>query len=340
MISAERLGGLAQRFCGQRVLVVGDVMLDRYVRGHAARISPEAPVPVVRVTSEESRAGGAANVALNVRALGGSACVAGRVGQDASASALLELLLAADIDVGGIAADETWQTTVKTRVVADGQQVVRVDRERAAAWDGGRRERFLEGAERLLDGVDALVLEDYGKGVIDGVVAGRLVRAARERRLPVAYDPHPRQDAAVRGITVGTPNYREACMAARLPELALREPPYADEDLQRVGSVLLEAWEAEFVLVTLGAEGMCVCARGRGVERFATAAREVFDVSGAGDTVVAAAALALASGAAPPEAARLANAAAGVVVGKAGTAVCDSVELFAVLRGAPGKDVT
>lgn len=321
----ELLAGFRDR----RVLVVGDVILDRYVRGHVSRISPEAPVPVVDVTAEDARPGGAANVGGNVQSLGGKAVLAGVVGRDAAAEELGALLSSMGIGTEGLLCREDTRTVTKTRVIAEHQQVVRIDREPSSGLSGGATSELCERVSELARGVDAVIVEDYGKGTVSQQVVDALVSATADAGLPVGFDPKMNHALEFARLTLATPNFREACAAAGRAEFT--PGPDSIRELRELGDALLRNWHAEVVIVTLGADGMYVTGGTEAGCMIPTKAREVYDVSGAGDTVIAVAILALAGGASHVEAASLANCAAGVVVGKLGTAMCGPGEILDVL---------
>jgi len=328
MMSFERARELLGRFSGKRILVVGDLMLDRYVVGSVSRISPEAPVPVVLVTHEYSRPGGAANVALNIQSLGGQAVVAGVVGTDAAGDELKRLLETAGIDTAGVMTMQGPQTTVKTRIVAGRQQVVRVDREESRDKVEGRMNGFDGLLQSLLPNVSSVIVEDYSKGVVSQGVVDRVMTGCRAAGVAVSLDPKDNQSLRIEGLRLATPNYREARLAAGLTTKIQDDDPVAQGELARIGHILQQKWSPELLIVTLGAHGMYLLSRSGEPEMIPTRAREVFDVSGAGDTVIGTATLALAAGATDIEAASLANYAAGVVVGKLGTATCLPHELL------------
>jgi D-beta-D-heptose 7-phosphate kinase/D-beta-D-heptose 1-phosphate adenosyltransferase len=315
----RRLSALVRRFTAVRLLVVGDLMLDEFIWGRVDRISPEAPVPVVHVTHESFHLGGAANVVHNIRALGGRAMACGVVGRDRAGRLVLAELKRMGAGTGGVAALRSVVTVRKTRIIAHNQQVVRFDREPADDGDRttGQLARFLQ---RHAWDYDAVVLSDYGKGVISESLLQTLyaVRARRPFRLIV--DPKKPNFAHYRGMTLATPNLPEAADATGV---TIRD----DATLCLAGRRLLERWDAEAILVTRGEQGMTLIKRQGAVRHFPTAALQVFDVTGAGDTVVATCALALAAGAGFDDAAWLANHAAGVVVGKVGTATVSAREL-------------
>jgi D-beta-D-heptose 7-phosphate kinase/D-beta-D-heptose 1-phosphate adenosyltransferase len=292
------------------------------------RISPEAPVPVVQIRRQQHRPGGAANVALNVQSIGGSAVVTGMVGDDSDGRDLLSVLSGKGIVTDNVVAFDGMRTTVKTRVLADRQQVVRIDREDPPEAIAGKIPELCAKIQAAAESVDAIVIEDYGKGVITAEVASACAAAARRCSLPVGFDPKDNHDLPVRGITIATPNYREACSAAGVRETPLGDELEKDARLLEIARRLRQKWETKLLAITLGAHGMFLLENGDSPVVIPARAREVFDVSGAGDTVIAVAVLSLAAGATYYEAAALANFAAGVVVGKIGTASCSAAELL------------
>jgi len=328
MISVKKAQDIVKAFAGKRILVVGDLMLDRYVTGVVNRISPEAPVPVVLVTGERALPGGATNVALNIQSLGGQAIVAGVVGKDRASDELLATLKERNIQTDGILSYDSLQTTVKTRVVAERQQIVRVDREDLLEPSSDILKDLCRKIAGLMGGVDGVIIEDYGKGVISQGVVDSAMSASRGSKIPVGFDPKDNETLKMKGITLATPNYKEACAAAGLKEAVIRREPEADPILKEAGDILLEKWDPKLLIITLGAHGMYLVAKREKPQIIPTRAREVFDVSGAGDTVISAAFLALVGGASHYDAASLANYAAGVVVGKLGTATCTPEELI------------
>jgi D-beta-D-heptose 7-phosphate kinase/D-beta-D-heptose 1-phosphate adenosyltransferase len=325
MTRGQTIDSYVARFPGRRVLVLGDVMLDEYVWGTVSRISPEAPVPVVAVRAESLKIGGAGNVAANIAALGGQADLCGVVGTDAAAERLTHELAQAGVKADGLIADTTRPTTIKSRVVAGSQHVVRFDRESDRPLDAAVRTRLLRAVRARLPQADVLLISDYAKGVIGpGLVRAVLALAARLKK-PVAVDPKVQHVGLFRGVTVIAPNHHEAAAAARI---LVRD----EADLLRVGQRLLTRLRAQAVLITRGEQGMSLFQAGRPVTHIPTAAREVYDVTGAGDTVMAVLALALAGGAPLHAAAVLANCGAGVVVGKRGTATVSRMELTRAIR--------
>ncbi len=318
---------ITRRFRGSSILVVGDPMLDRYIYGAVNRISPEAPVPVVRVTEEMNLPGGAANVVRNVRSLGGKAALSGIVGGDQAGRDLLRVLADYGVATGGMMVHKKCRTTVKTRIMAGRQQVARVDWDEKLNMGDSEWSRFRGKVLRALNGVSGVIIEDYGRGCVRQDIVSALLAGAARRGIPVTLDPKENSDLDVRGITAATPNRREAFALAGITEREPADNPVEDVPLRRAADVLMERWTPAFLVVTLGAHGMLLVPDEGAARHIPTAAREVFDVSGAGDTVIAAMTLGLASGADPYEAAQLANCAAGVVVSKVGTAGCTAAEL-------------
>jgi D-beta-D-heptose 7-phosphate kinase/D-beta-D-heptose 1-phosphate adenosyltransferase len=324
---------LVERFPRVRLLVVGDVVLDEYLWGTVERVSPEAPVPVVHVRDESVVLGGAANVARNVVALGGAVALCAVVGDDAAGQRVAELVEALGVDPSGLVVASGRPTTRKTRVVARSQQVVRFDRETHEGLEASAVRRLLAAVDAALPGVHGVIVEDYGKGVLEGRTGAALMRRCLAAGKPVAVDPKASL-VPWRGAALLKPNLREA---EALSGIAIE----SDEDLVRAVARLRRRVGGGAVVVTRGAAGMTIFeGRGEGTP-VATTRREVFDVQGAGDTTIAALALALRAGATLFEAAVIANAAAGVVVGKVGTATASADEvreqLPAALAAARGR---
>lgn len=322
-LTSTRLDDLLNRARDVRVLVVGDLMLDVYLRGAASRISPEAPVAVVKVQEEWRALGGAANVAANAVALGASCSVVGCVGVDAAARELRQELEETGIDARGLVDAASRPTTVKTRVMARHHQVARYDIEVEHDVDDEIADALVQRVTQLVPQADAIVLEDYNKGVLVPAVIAAAIRLGRAAGKPIVVDPKFRSFFAYREATVFKPNVAEL-------SLALRADVRPDDAawLARIRSEL----GCEHLLVTLGEDGMALSSAQGEYVRVPTVARSVYDVSGAGDTVVAAIAVALAAGATIAEAAVLANHAAGIEVGKAGVATVSPAELRAVVR--------
>jgi len=317
-------------FGAKRILVIGDVMLDRFIWGRVSRISPEAPVPIVAVEKEEVYSGGAANVARNLVPFAREVHMAGQVGRDPDGELLLELLSAGGIDTAGVLCSQRYETITKTRVVARKQQVVRFDRERIRTITNDQViqvKRFVLGRCPELDG---LIISDYGKGFVTQELIDAIIPIARSAGLVVTVDPNPKNPLKWSGVTAIKPNRAEA-----FREIGVEDEHWyphgdllKDDVLLRVGQELLERWGTEIVQITLGEQGMIVFERGCKPQHIPTVAREVFDVSGAGDTAMALFTLALTAGASPVEAARISNHGSGVVVGKLGTATLTPDELF------------
>jgi len=299
------------------VVIVGDAMLDVYLRGDVDRISPEAPVPVVRVRERKHALGGAANVAQNVAAAGASCALIAAIGDDEAGRTLRAMLGAVQRDASSLV-EVTRPTTRKTRVLARAQQVVRFDEEEDADLDGADVERMVAAVASAVAEADALVLEDYNKGVLVPRVIEGAIRVARSRKIPIIVDPKYRNFFSYRGATVFKPNRREleAAMGAAVD---LEHPEALPATFERLG--------VEHLLLTLGERGMALISADGVVKRIPTTARDVYDVVGAGDTVTAYLATALAAGATVYEAAVVANFAAGVEVGKLGAATVTPEEI-------------
>lgn len=322
------------RLSGLSILVVGDLILDEFIWGRVDRISPEAPVPVVEVTHESVRLGGAANVAVNLASLGARPLLVGAVGADETGARFLREIERMELDSTGVLKDVARSTTVKTRIIAHQQQVCRTDRESRGVGDPAVPRQLRELFEARVSECQAVIISDYAKGTLQPSLVSEVIRSGREAGRFVAVDPKSSDLSIYRGASVITPNKREAERAAGLPIIdgvGLREAA------QRIQS--LAACEA--VLITRGEEGMSLFERGEQVD-IPTVAREVFDVTGAGDTVIAILALARAAGASIQEAALLANHAAGIVVGKIGTASASLEELRRSLtdREAPSSRIS
>lgn len=331
-LDTKRAAGLIEAYRSARVLVVGDVMLDVYLRGGATRISPEAPVPVVRVLDEWNALGGAANVAANLAALGVEAMLVGLVGSDAAGRELRGVSAELGIDDGGLVIDEDRPTTVKTRVLVGHQQVARYDRERDEDLASMRIAELCDRVESLAAKADAIALEDYDKGVLVPAVIEAALDAARRHGLPVVVDPKARHFFEYGGSTVFKPNQPELAAALRAPVLA--DDP---EWMERTRKHLV----CENLVVTLGAEGMSLVMEDGTHFRVPAVARSVYDVSGAGDTVTAVIAATLAAGGGMEAGAILATHAAGVGVGKAGVVTVAPDEILeSIAHGAgapPGR---
>jgi rfaE bifunctional protein kinase chain/domain len=328
-MDSARFQEIAARFAGTRVLVVGDLMLDEFVWGKVSRISPEAPVPVVNVTAETYYAGGAANVARNVREFGAATSVMGLAGMDPQGCQLVELLASAGIETGGIERDPAFPTIVKTRIFARNQQVVRVDRESKPRRTA---EQHAVAASRLgaaMGAADAVIVADYGKGFLTQPLADHLCQTARDQRKILTVDPHPHTSLCWRNATAIKPNRTEAFSAAGVAPSDALETPAVDSALLDAAHRLQTMWNPQILLITLGEQGMLLFDGAAAPHHLPTRAHDVFDVSGAGDTALAVFTLGLAAGASALEAAELANRASGIAVGKLGTATVSLGELAA-----------
>jgi D-beta-D-heptose 7-phosphate kinase/D-beta-D-heptose 1-phosphate adenosyltransferase len=320
-LSRDRLLHLIQRMKSSRVVVIGDIMIDRYLYGETERLSPEAPVPVVTVRDRTAKLGGAANVAANVASMGASCLLVGAVGDDGDGAAIRQELVVARLDGRHVVTIAGRPTTSKTRIIARAQQIVRIDDEVDALLDGPDLDRLIRSASEALADADALLLEDYNKGALAPTLIAEVMAVARRRGIPVVVDPKYRQFFAYAGATVFKPNRREL-------ESALG----AAVDLQDRNAIpeVLARLKVDNMLVTLGADGMLLVMKDGSSLRIPSIARQVFDVSGAGDTVTAWLGTALAAGASLVEAAQLANYAAGVEVSKPGVATVSPEEVLAV----------
>ena len=323
-LSRTRAAEILERARDRRVVVLGDVMLDEFIWGDVTRISPEAPVPVVNIKRESIHLGGAANVLANITAIGASGNVIGVVGRDAAAEKLRESLR----KDGGVQtddmliADNKRPTTIKTRIIAHNQMVVRADREHRGAINGNVESQIIEAAKRAIADADAhaLIVSDYDKGVITPRILSEVLPLAYDK-MPVLIDPKMRNFDSYRPATLLTPNHHEALRVTNLEE-------DSDDTLSSAARSIRKRLACDAVLITRGEHGMMLLEGENDPVFVKTAAREVFDVTGAGDTVIATLAVALAGGASMTEAAVLANHAAGIVVGKLGTATADSKEII------------
>ncbi|CAB5080077.1 D-glycero-beta-D-manno-heptose 1-phosphate adenylyltransferase (EC / D-glycero-beta-D-manno-heptose-7-phosphate kinase (EC [Olavius algarvensis associated proteobacterium Delta 3] len=321
------------RFSQCRVLVVGDLMIDHYVWGEVDRISPEAPVQVVNVRSEEDTLGGCGNVVNNIVALGGSVAVAGVVGSGRYGQLLIERLRTLGVDVEGVIREPERPTTRKTRIFASNQHVVRIDRESRERVSKETLEKLAAEAEKKLPASDVVLISDYGKGVVTRELLRRICDCARKHGKITIADPKGMDFAKYSGVDVLTPNKKEAGLAAAID--------ISDDDtLHNAGEKLLDSLAIEMLLVTCGKDGMVLFKRGARPYRIPAKARQVYEVSGAGDTVAAVLGLAVAAGANLRDAAALANTAAGVVVGKVGTATLSQKELEAAFKPSGDRTVS
>ena len=326
-LSASRARQILSAATKTRILVVGDVMLDQFIWGGVSRISPEAPVPVVDFSRESFMPGGAANVARNLMCLQTPVELFGAIGNDDAARKLLKLLGEQHIGCTGLVKSSSRHTSIKTRIVAHQQQVVRIDRETRSALDAKGTEKLLGEFKTQLAKADAVIVGDYGKGVVTQPLLNEIKSFCHARGVWLSLDPKPVHHLNLSNLSLITPNRKEAFELADLPDDTKNANPFADKNLMLVAERLLKELNPALLLITLGELGMLLCQRGQRPFHIPTVAQEVFDVSGAGDTVIATFTLAVAAGASPIEAAILSNHAAGIVVGKRGTATTTPEEL-------------
>ena len=331
----KHLKEIVKKLDKARVLVIGDLILDEYIWGKVERISPEAPVPVVWANRMTHIPGGAANVANNISSYGAKVCLAGIIGNDKNARLLLDSLKKKDISTKGVIMIPHRCTTVKTRIIAGHQQVVRVDWEHTEPLPKDATRRIFNFIKDNIKSFDAVIIEDYGKGVVNAQLLAGLILLAQSYKKIILVDPKEDHFQYYRGVTAITPNRKELENAVRNLKIKDKknsfkfdnEKLFTDRDILAAGKQIMEYLELESLLVTLGEQGMRLFERGGKITHIPTVAQEVFDVSGAGDTVIATFALSLAVGASKLEAAHIANYAAGIVVGKVGTAHTNQTEL-------------
>ncbi len=314
-----------EKFNNCKLLVVGDLMIDEYVWGSVDRISPEAPVQVVSVTREDYTLGGSGNVVNNLVSLNAGVLVAGVTGADAGGTLMAEKFRSLEVDAGGVIQDPRRPTTRKTRIIAGSQHVLRIDRENRREIAGGTRQAIAAYIGKVIPAVDAVLISDYGKGLLTADLLDTIINQADQNGIPAVVDPKGLNFEKYRGAFLITPNKKEAGLAAGIE--------IVDEaTLRQAAAVIFEKTKARNLLITCGKEGMALFAGPGQPTIIQSKARQVFDVSGAGDTVVAVTGLALAAGNSLPDAATLANVAAGIVVGKIGTATVSLQELTAALQ--------
>jgi len=331
-----KLKQIIQEFGKAKILVVGDLILDEYIWGSVERISPEAPVPVLWAKKRTFVPGGTANVANNIRSLGGGVTLLGVTGKDANSKILLSELKKRKINTSGIFIESGRHTTVKTRVLAGNQQVVRVDWEHTHSLSNELNSRILKYIEKNIKSFDAVIVEDYGKGVINVALLEKLIALTAKHKKIITVDPKEENFQYYRGVTAITPNRKELENAIR--NLKIKDTTnrfrintdrlFTDKDIDSAARQILTFLKLDSILVTLGEQGMKLFEKNGRLIHIPTVAQEVFDVSGAGDTVISTFTLALCVGASKAEAAHIANFAAGIVVGKLGTAVTTIKELL------------
>jgi len=319
---------ILNKFPKVKILVVGDIMMDRFIWGKVSRISPEAPVPVVAVEKETFLLGGAANVVNNIHSLGGKVSLCGVVGDDEMGEKIIKELAEMGIGMHGIFVEQGRQTTTKTRIIAHQQQVVRIDREATDHLKVPTFRNLSEFLKKNMEGFNGVILSDYGKGLLTKELIRATIRRAREMKKFIMVDPKLKNFPHYKGATVITPNAAEASAASGILINDL-------SSLKRAGSMLLKKLGCDVLVITRGEEGIAIFEPHQEPFFVPTGAKEVYDVTGAGDTVIGTMALALGAGARVIEAAKLANYAAGIVVGKIGTATASRKELVNVIKEKP-----
>ncbi len=332
----KNLRNIIKKFNQAKILVVGDLILDEYIRGTVERISPEAPVPVLWANKRDFAPGGTANVANNISSFGGRVTLLGVTGDDANSKILFNELKKRKIDTRSIFIEKNRHTTVKTRILAGHQQVVRVDWEHTHDLSNEINAKILRFVEKNIDSFDGIIIEDYGKGVINIALLGKLISFARSNKKIITVDPKEENFRYYRAVTSITPNRKELENAVRNLKVQDRanrfkintDKLFTDKSVDQAAREILGYLNLDSILVTLGEQGMKLLEKNGRLTHIPTQAQEVFDVSGAGDTVISAFTLALCAGSTKLEAAYIANFAAGIVVGKLGTAVTDSKELL------------
>ena len=312
---------IVDAFKKQSILVVGDVMVDKFIWGKVSRISPEAPVPVVEVTKETETLGGAGNVANNITALGGKAYIVSVAGKDQAADAMMSMLKAKNVNTQYLIYDDNRPTIVKTRIIASSQQVVRVDKEIKGSFSLSAIEKIIKNIELVIPKVDGVTISDYGKGLVGEKVLKKIISLAKKHKIPVTVDPKIEHFTKYKGVTTITPNTKEAIEGMNAKNIS------SDKDIETLGKKILKTLNAESVLITRSEKGMTLFEKGGKIKNIPTRAKEVYDVTGAGDTVISTMTMALAAKAGLFSAAEIANFAAGIVVGKVGTATASQEEI-------------
>lgn len=327
-MNKERLKRIISQFNNKRIAVVGDLILDTYIWGKAERISQEAPVPVLQVGKKTHSLGGASNVMRNISSLGAKCFAFGVVGNDANGTELLSLLEKNNVITDFVQSSNERQTIEKQRILAGNQQLLRIDYEKIDEISDDIRKRIILGIEEIAEGLDCIIIEDYAKGLLNDDIMRKIVRIAQRHQIPIGLDPHPTKRYEIKGLTFSTPNRNEAYAIAGVSKDEMLNPEQKLKSLQTVAQKLIKKWQTENLLITLGADGMALFNRNCDCKLIPTQAKEVYDVTGAGDTVIAVFALALVSNANTFEAAQMANHAAGIVVGRIGTSTVSSQELL------------
>jgi len=323
MNKTDNLAGTLEKFEDQKILVIGDLILDHYAFGTVDRISPEAPIPIVNVTNESYVPGGAANTANNITSLGGQAYIVGIVGKDYSATILKDKLCESNITIDGLFVDPEKPTIRKERIIGHGQHMLRVDREKTDGYNKKTEKKLIDYTKNIIDNVDVIVISDYAKGTITEKLASEVIYLCKKHNKPIIVDPKPKNISFYDGATLVTPNQKEASEITNI-ENKLENVPLMGEKIREMlnSNILITQGKHEASLIELNGD----------ITHIPTKAREVYDITGAGDTVVGTVALALAAGADLKEAAILANYAAGIVVGKVGTATTTVKEIKHLLN--------
>lgn len=324
-LTTNKLKQVKNNFKGLKIAVIGDMMLDCYFWGDVKRISPEAPVPVIEVENEFFRFGGAANVALNVLKLGGIPVPIGIIGYDNDGTIFTSLLADSKMSADGIIIDDKRPTTAKTRVIADNQHVVRIDKESKKDISGNIEKEIFDYLSSQIKNLDGIILQDYNKGVLTPTLIKKIIRLASEKNILITVDPKFNNFFEYKNVTVFKPNRKEA-------EDILGIKIKTDADIVKAGEMIIEKMKVKNILLTLGAEGIAVFEQGKQEKRMPTKARKVADVSGAGDTVIATLTMALAAGGNILEASYLANYAAGIVCEEVGIVPIEAAKLFKIVE--------
>jgi len=328
----QKLFNIIKKFDGKNVLVVGDIMLDKYVWGNVERISPEAPVPVVEVIKETQTLGGCGNVANNITSVGGNVRIITIVGNDIYAEELKKMLKEKKVNTNGVFLDNSRPTTVKTRIIVHNQQVVRVDKESRHQLNPQLFEKIKSYVLDIKNSIDAILISDYGKGVITKSLLNFLIKLAKKLDIPITVDPKIEHFLEYKHVTVLTPNLNEATLGMRL-----HKKPQTEQEIYDLGRKILSKLKPEAVVITRGPDGMTLFENVSPLQKeriyhIPTRAKEVYDVTGAGDTVIAILTLCLAAGADFVSSCEISNFAAGIVVGKVGTATVTKEELIETIK--------
>ncbi len=321
-----KLADIVQKLSKQSVLVVGDTMVDKFIWGKVSRISPEAPVPVVEISNETETLGGAGNVASNITSLGASSYLVTVIGDDNDGKNMKDMLKRKNINTDFVVVDKNRPTTIKTRIIASHQQVVRVDKEIKGSFSGGTEVNILKNIEKVMEKVNGVIISDYAKGVVSEKILKKIIALAKEKNIPVTVDPKIENFKKYKHITCMTPNTKEAIEGMNAKNIS------TDEDIAMLGNKILKTLKSESVLITRGEKGMTIIEKNNKITHIPTRAKEVYDVTGAGDTVIATMTLALSAKVDLVTSSEIANFAAGIVVGKVGTATVTQKELIQAIE--------